>query len=169
MRNAIAITWNRESTIASTQLVSLLGVAVIAPMFAHQLITGSLVNATLFIATGLLGVRAGVLVGMFPSIVALSLGTLPAPLAPMLPFIVLSNALLVSVFALFSKRYWRAMVLASGVKYAFLFLASSVIVGLLPQQEWMRLVAVMMSWPQLVTALVGGCLAFVVLKTLRKV
>lgn len=153
---------NRVNVIASTKFIALIGVATIVPLFHQQMITGPIVNATLFIATIILGTQAGILVGLIPSIIALSVGTLPAPLAPMVPYIMISNAILIVTFGLLrNKNYWLAVGVASFLKFLFLFATSSIVIGLLVQQELAESVALMMSWPQLVTALAGGVLASV--------
>ncbi len=147
---------SRESILL--RLLVFVVVAFLAPVVLHhQALTGPVVNATLFISTLSLGVRFGVLVGVIPSIVAFSVGLLPAPLFPMIPFIMLANIALVFVFnALREKGFWIAVIAASFVKFAFLYSASSLaLTEILPQN-----VSLMMSWPQLITALAGGVIAF---------
>ena len=80
------------------------GITLMAPFFQQQAITGIIVNAMLFVATALLGVRMAIVLAFLPSVIALSLGTLPAPLAPMIPYIMVSNVLLVFVFDFFQKK-----------------------------------------------------------------
>jgi hypothetical protein len=139
-------------------------------MFVHsQPITGSLVNAILFIATTFLGIETAIMIGLIPSVIALSFGLLPVILAPMVPFIMISNALLVIIFGLFQKRnYWLAVISASLIKFIFLFSTSSVVIGLLIKKEIAAKVAAMMSWPQLFTALSGGIIAWLIIKAARK-
>ena len=55
-------------------------------------------NAVLIIAAVLLSPFEAVLIGLVPSAVALSSGLLPLALAPMVPFIMIGNAILVGVF-----------------------------------------------------------------------
>jgi hypothetical protein len=87
----------------------------------------------------------------------------------MVPFIMISNALLVIIFGLFQKRnYWLAVISASLIKFIFLFSTSSVVIGLLIKKEIAAKVAAMMSWPQLFTALSGGIIAWLIIKAARK-
>ncbi|MFH0740129.1 MAG: ECF transporter S component [bacterium] len=147
---------------------TLLGVSIIAPLFHFQPITGPIVNACLFIATALLGVQAGIMLGLLPSLVALSVGTLPTPLAPMVPFIMASNAIMVVVFA--SVRHMSdtvAIISASVLKFLFLFSTSYIVIHLITQKPIAQKAATVMSWPQLTTALLGGLLAFAFLKVLH--
>lgn len=157
---------DRGNITTLTQSAVLIGMAVVLPLFHQQAITGPLVNAVLFVTTALLGIQTGIVVGLIPSVIALSVGTLPAPLAPMVPYIMIGNAIMIVTFALLkNKNYWVAMIVASVLKFAFLFASSSLVIGLLMKKELAASVAVMMSWPQLITALMGGMIAWVVLKS----
>ena len=153
-----SLTINRTAVIT---FVVLLGIASAAPLIRNQFITGPIVNATLLIAVALLGMRDGLLIGLIPSSIALAVGLLPPVLAPMIPFIIVGNAILVVTFGyLRSKNYWLGLVSGSVLKFAFLFGTSSIVINLLLNQKVATSVAVMMSWPQLVTALAGGLLAY---------
>lgn len=161
----------KEIAIVLVQFAILLGIATLAPLLGHQqFITGPIVNATLFISAALLGVQAAVLIGLVPSVIALSFGLLPAVLAPMVPFIMISNTILVLAFAYLRERnFWLGVFSASLLKYLFLFATSSIVIDLLLKKEVAQKVAAMMSWPQLVTALLGGVFAYLFLKGLKKI
>ena len=142
----------------------------VAPLVKQQLIVGPIVNATLFISAATLGTAGAIMVGLVPSVISLSVGLLPPVLAPVIPFIMISNALLVSVFAIFRKRnFFLGIVAASVVKYLFLYATSSMVISLLLKKEVASSVAQMMSWPQLVTALAGGVLAWVFLRGAKRI
>ena len=150
--------------------VALLGIASAAPLLHNQFVAGPIVNATLLIATVLLGVRGGILIGLIPSTIALSTGLLPAVLAPMIPFIIVGNAILVVTFGyLRDKNYWLALVSGSILKFAFLFGTSGVVISLLLNQKIASSVAMVMSWPQLATALAGGLVAYGFLRGIKKI
>ena len=161
MNNAKILTINREKIITLAQFAVLVGAATIAPLLGQQAIAGPIVNATLFISTMFLGIRAGVLVGLFPSIIALSVGLLPLALAPMIPFIMLGNVILVLSFDfLKNKNYWLRVITASALKFIFLFSTSSIVINLILKTEIANRVAVIMSWPQFLTAIAGGTIAY---------
>ena len=89
---------------ASVWFVGLMLVASVLPRFVHnQFITGPIINATLFLAAAILGSGPAILIGLVPSVVALSSGLLPVHLAPMVPFIMISNAILILVFNYLKK------------------------------------------------------------------
>lgn len=152
----------KENILILIQFVVLVGVATVAPLFKQQIITGSIVNATLFIAAMSLGIRGAILVGIVPSLISLSVGLLPLALAPMVPFIIASNAILIFVFNyLHNKNYWLRIISAGFLKFIFLFGTSTIIIDLFLKKEIAHSIARMMSWPQLLTALLGGLLAYI--------
>lgn len=159
-------------TITRTRVIGfvlLLGIATAATLFPNQFITGPIVNATLLVAVASLGMRDAILIGLIPCSIALAVGLLPPVLAPMIPFIIVGNAILVVTFGYLRQRnYWLGLVAGSILKFAFLFGTSSIVISLLLNQNLASSVAVMMSWPQLVTALAGGMIAYGVLRGLRK-
>ncbi len=152
---------NKPKIISLVYFSALLAVSIIAPLFHFQPITGPVVNACLFIAAALLGIQAGIMLGLLPSLIALSIATLPAPLAPMVPFIMVSNAILVVSFAyLKEKNFFLGIISASILKYLFLFSTSYIVIHLIAQKPIAQKAAQMMSWPQLATALLGGLIAY---------
>jgi riboflavin transporter len=167
MRNTrAAITIKKEALLT---LVVLIGLAVAAPIFfKQQLITGTIVNAALIIGVSMLGARDGLLIGLIPSSVALATGLLSPALAPMIPFIIVGNAILVLAFSYLKNiNFWLGVIVGGVLKFAFLYGMSSIIVGLLINKQLAPTVAQMMSWPQLVTATAGGIVAFGTLKLLN--
>jgi riboflavin transporter len=142
-----------------------IGVVVIIPSLIHiQWITGPIVNAILFLAVILVGGRNALLIGLIPSIIALYFGLLPAPLAPLIPFIMISNAILVVLFDWLKKNYWTAIIVAATVKFLFLHVSTSTIMDLILRKELAPKVAQILSWPQFYTALIGGFIAWIFIK-----
>jgi riboflavin transporter len=160
MNNQQELTLSKSNIIVSMKFIALLGVSVLAPFFGQQMITGTIVNAVLFITTIVLGIKAGFLVAIIPSLIAFSIGTLPMPLTPMIPYIIISNVLLILIFSgLKNKNYWLAIGTASFLKFIFLFSTSSIVLDLVIKKEIAQNILIMMSYPQLLTALAGGFLA----------
>jgi hypothetical protein len=163
---AKAITINRTTIATLAQFLVLLSVAIFAPLAHSQIITGFIVNATLFIAAATLGLEGAIMIGVLPSFFALLTGTLPLTLAPLIPFIILSNAVLVITFVSLKKTsYWFKMVVAASFKFIFLSAISLVVIKLLFSGKIVLAAATMLSWPQLLTALIGGALAYTVLQS----
>jgi hypothetical protein len=166
----------RVNVQALTQFIGLAGVALFLPFFIHlQWISGPIINAILILLLFLSGIRAAMVVALVPSLMALAGGLLPAVLSPAVPFIMISNVIYVlSIDRIYdwSKNsatgYWQGVLIGSILKFVFLFLSVSWIAKLLIKQELAVKVAQMMSWPQLATAIIGGMIAWVILKWLRR-
>lgn len=139
--------------------VFLTGAAVLAPLLGVQAVTGSVVNATLFLGVLLTGVQGAVFVAIFPSLIALSSGLLPPVLAPMVPFIIMGNVILIFTFDHFKNHFLRAVLVSSFLKFVFLYSSSILVVDLIAKEAIASNAALMMSWPQLLTALLGGLIA----------
>ncbi len=162
------------------KFVVLLSVANIAPLIGihSQWVTGPIVNMALILAVFMLGARGALLIGMLPSTIALGIGLLPAILAPMVPFIIVSNVILVLMIdrlttdnklqttndKRLTTNYWLVLLLGAGLKYLFLWATSGVVISLLLNKTVAAKLAMMMSWPQFVTAVIGGVMAYCVLK-----
>lgn len=162
----------RHAVAVSNVYVLLLGVSMVAPLLRlPQLVTGSIVNATLLIAAVVLGPRAAISIGLLPSVFAVMSGLLPSGLVPLVPLIMVGNTLLVAVFHLVRPRgWWVGVAAASVVKASWLFGATSLLAlttGLLEGPVGVLALGVM-GWPQLVTALSGGVIAFAILRPARR-
>jgi len=166
--NAISIDWKRAFAKAM-QLGIFISIAVIAPYFGNQLITGSIVNAILFISATMMGVEYAVVLCLIPSLLSIYTGLLPLLLAPMIPFIMTGNVLLVLTYSsLKEKGFWIGAIPASFVKFIFIWLfgmilANSVLHGIAKN------ILLMISWPQLATAIAGAAIAYLFLKTIKKI
>jgi hypothetical protein len=151
------------------QLSICVAIAVAAPYFLNQLITGSIVNALLFISASMFGLETAFLLCLIPSLISLYTGLLPLAIAPMIPFIMTGNAILVLIFYTFGKKkFWSGAVPAAFVKYIFIYsvgmlLASSILKGAAKN------VMLMISWPQLATAIAGAAIAFLFLRLIKKI
>lgn len=167
---AIAIAKTKENI--NTKVVAatiLLAIGIAAPYLGSQLITGPIVNATLFLAVVYLGFNQAIFIGLAPSVVALAAGTLPVVLAPMVPFIMLGNIMLMGTFHLLYKRSMPLGALSGAiVKFLFLFATSSVVASLITNKAFAAKASLMMGVFQLITALVGAVIAMSILGLTKK-
>lgn len=144
--------------------LTLTGIAFLAPMIGRQEITGPIINAVLFISTFLLGIRAAVFIAVMPSLIAFSFFLSPV-FAPIIPFIMIGNIILIISFSYFKdKNFWLGIVVASFLKFAFLFFSSFSVASVMLKGEMAQKIVTIMSWPQLFTALLGGVISYVFLK-----
>jgi len=68
-----------------------------------------------------------------------------------------------------NKGFWLGVIIGAGLKFIFLILSVNFIAKLLIKQELAVKVAQMMSWPQFATAVVGGLIAWAVLKWIKRI
>ncbi|RLC37190.1 iron hydrogenase [Candidatus Falkowbacteria bacterium] len=166
----------RVNTRVISNFLGLAGIATVLPFLIHlQWATGPLVNAILIITLFLVGIRSALVLCLLPSLMALAGGLLPAVLAPVVPFIMISNVIFVlSVDFIYGsmkdsfKSFWSGVIVGAFLKFLFLYFSINFITKLLIKQELAVKVAQMMGWAQFFTALTGGCLAFILLKWLKR-
>lgn len=169
------VSWKRSNVwTGMARLAVLLAAALaITNLGLPQAITGPLVNALLILTAEWCGVSSAIVVGMTTPMGALLRGVLPLPLFVMVPFIAAGNAVFVSVYgALRERSRLAALALAAFGKFVLLYGSVTLLSGrplsLLTSGGTQvaaipDVVANMMTWPQLATALAGGAIAFGVL------
>jgi hypothetical protein len=87
----------------------------------------------------------------------------------MVPFIVLGNISLVYIFSLLRKKnFFLRLIPAALVKFSFLFLVSNFLISFFIKQNVADKIAIMMSWPQLITALMGGVAVYLIISLNHK-
>lgn len=148
------------------------GAVVVGPLSVSQLITGSLVNCVLFVFAAQAGSLAGICIGIFSSLLAFLLGIGPA-LLQVVPVIACGNALLAGLFGLAcrkSRKHEISMAVCAVIKCGFLWLTVPAVIaglGTVPEKQ-AAVMSAMFSWPQGITALIGGILALLILPRLKK-
>lgn len=140
----------------------LLALVIVLPGFIHhQWITGPVVNAVLIFAVVCVGPAEAIVLGLMPSTMALSSGLLPLPLAPMIPFIIMSNAVLVLSFHYLTlKSYAVRILIAAFLKFSFLYFSAVFLMVGLFEKEFLNDFIFIMGWPQFFTALIGGIIVY---------
>jgi hypothetical protein len=166
MNNQKTVAIVRESALKQYGFIFSLGIVLLAPLLLTQSITGPVVNMALFFTAYIYGLKKeSLIVAAVPSTIALLRGQLPLPLAPMVPFIIAGNIILMYVFiASFKKtgRFLPSVVVASFIKFFLLYFVSQTLIVLFASRLFVKF-SVMMSWPQLFTALIGGFIAYVLI------
>ena len=138
-----------------------------------QFVTGSCVNAVLAIAVLFAGVWSGVTVAVISPFLAFLLGIGPQ-LLPIVPAIAVGNTVYVLLLHFLSgKQLWRqgaGWLCAAVCKFLTLnLIVVQLLCRVLPLPEKQAATfAAMFSWPQLVTALIGGGIALLIVPILRK-
>ena len=172
------ILWITRTAVMIALLVTLQWGTGFTQAFAGQFITGSCVNAVLAVSVLFGGLGCGAVVALLSPFCAFLVGVGPA-IVQVIPCIALGNLTFVLVLNTLNKessKLWRQVVnvLVSAVgKCAFLYVA--VVRAVLPamseviKPQQAEKLSAMFSWPQLVTALIGGLIAIPVVKLLKKV
>jgi len=156
-----AISSNSKVLLISSQFALLLALILFAPLVGNQFVTGTIVNASLLMSVVLFGLPGAIVLCFIPSIISLLTGLLPFVIAPMIPFIIMGNILLVLIFDLLRKKnFFLGLVPAALLKFSFLFLTSNYLIHFFVKETVASNIAIMMSWPQLITALLGGVVAY---------
>ncbi len=177
-QNHNKILWLTTTAVLIALLVALQWLTSGTQAFAGQYITGSCVNAVLAVAALVGGVYSGIVVALLSPFCAFLLGIGPK-LIQIVPGIAAGNLVFVLALHLLMGRknlpVWHrgvCLVVAAVLKFATLYvLVNRLIVPLMGDMLKPRQVAafgVMFSWPQLVTALIGGTLALLMTPILKK-
>ena len=165
--------------IQMAQVSMLIALGLLIPRLGlSQPITGPLVNALLILSVEMAGVGPAMFVGIVTPLSALLHGVLPLPLMVMIPFIAVGNTVLMGLYGtLRTRNRWLALGVAAVAKFAWLYATVtwlvarplSLLVGTTPQTVAIPPALVhMMQWPQLATALVGGCIAFGIMEGMQR-
>ena len=173
------IRWITETAIMLALLVTL---QALTKGFG-QIVTGSCVNAVLAVSALVGGLSCGITVALISPVLAFLLGIAPQILT--VPAIMAGNTVYVVVLYLLADRGGKnilrqilAWVAAAGAKFATLYaivvglicgvLSESLLAAGVMKAPMLQALPATFSWPQLVTALIGGAVALLVVPVLRK-
>jgi uncharacterized membrane protein len=139
------------------------------PVFLSTFVIGSLVNAVLLIAVETVGLWGAAIIAVLTPIVAYVQQMLPLPVF-ILP-IALGNIVYIVIFKIIRKcGIWQCVTLGSFGKTAFLFVSFKWMLSFIILSPNITAgIMFVMSWPQLVTGIVGGFLAVFVAKRIEPI
>lgn len=152
--------------LALTVMFQMLRPLLSLPPLASNFIIGSLVNASLAISSVMVGIWGGLVISVVAPIIAFLQQHIK--FVWLVPIIAGGNAVLVLLYGWwYRKNRWVGIGLAALVKFVVLFaLVKMAINTFVVPQAAAAMLSLMFSWPQVVTALIGGVLALPVLKSL---
>ena len=183
------IRWITETAVMLALLICLQWVGSFVPdQLTKQLITGSFVNCVLAVTVLLVGYSSGIAVALISPVCAFLLGIAPnfITVAPIMLGNVCYVVLLRLIIGKTGKPFWKqpvGLAAAAAVKFGVLYLlvvelicgvASGALLGkklgsvVVLAPPMLKMLPTMFAWPQLVTALIGGTLALLILPVLRK-
>ena len=173
------IRWITETAVMLALLVCLQ--ALTKPM--GQLVTGSCVNTVLAVSALVGGLSSGVVVALCSPVLAYLLGIAPQILT--VPAIMVGNTVFVVLLSLLADKTGKkvvtqviAWIVAAVAKFAALYaIVVGLICGVLSEgllaagtlkPPMLQALPATFSWPQLITALIGGAIALAITPVLRK-
>lgn len=172
--------WITETAVMLALLIALQWTTSYIPKPVQQYITGSCVNTVLAVAVLLCGMESGFVVAMLSPVFAFFLGIAGNPLV--VPVIMVGNLLFVLLLGVLSgKPFWKnilAWLTAAAAKFAAMYALvawglGGILMGSLTKQGFLTdaklvIMQAQFSWPQLVTALIGGGIALLLVPVLKK-
>ena len=173
------IRWITETAVMLALLVCLQ--ALTKPM--GQLVTGSCVNAILAVSALVGGLSSGLVVALCSPVLAFLLGIAPQILT--VPAIMAGNSVFVILLSVLADKTGKNMIkqiiawiVAAAAKFAALYaIVVLLICGVLSENllaagvlkaPMLNALPATFSWPQLITALIGGALALMLVPVLNK-
>lgn len=173
------IRWITETAVMLALLVSLQ--ALTKPL--GQLVTGSCVNAVLAVSALVGSISCGITVALCSPVLAFALGIAPQILT--VPAIMAGNCIFVVLLGMLAdksgkhiKRQLIAWLAAAAAKFATLYaivvwlicgvLSSQLLASGMMKAPMLKALPVTFSWPQLVTAQIGGAVALLITPALWK-
>ena len=173
------ILWITETAVMLALLVTL---QLLTKGFG-QLVTGSFVNGVLAVTVLVVGLSGGITVALISPVLAYLLGIAPQVLT--VPAIMVGNGVYVTVLYFLAGKDGKnlvrrivAWITAAVAKFATLYLiVAGLICGVLAEKllstgalkpPMVQMLTATFSWPQLITALIGGGVAMLIVPVLRK-
>lgn len=172
------VRWITETAVMLALLVALQ--AITKPL--GQLVTGSCVNAVLAVSVLLAGLSSGITVAVISPVLAYLLGI--APQIVTVPAIMVGNTVFVVLLYFIAGKSngigqrIAVWLVAAVAKFATLYiLVVKIICGLMSasllangtlKEPMLKALPTTFAWPQLITALIGGGVALLIIPVLRK-
>lgn len=182
------IRWITETAVLLALLICLQWVGSFVPnQLVKQLITGTMVNCVLAVAALYAGYGSSITIAVVSPVFAFLLGIAPQ-IITVLPIMVgnVCYVVLLRLIAGSGRPFWKqpvGLAVAASVKFGVLYLlvvkvicgvAAGDLLGqkigdkMLLAEPMLKMLPVMFSWPQLVTAVSGGIIALAITPVLRK-
>lgn len=183
------ILWITQTAVMLALLIGLQWAGSMIPQpMVKQLVTGSCVNCVLAITVLMAGWRSGITVAAISPVFAFLLSIAPNPIA-VLPIMVGNAIYITQLYMILDEKkalFWRqpyALLTAALAKFGVMnFLIVEVICGfgkgflmgrkigntVIVGEAMLAKLPAMFAWPQLITALIGGTLALMIVPLLKK-
>lgn len=163
-----------------TRLIVLIAITFTVQLIGlPQPITGPAVNFMLIMSVLLLNPSGAIILGCLTPVVASLKGQLPPALTAMVPFIIIGNSLLVTIFGLISTdarkdkplqsvSHWIGLILGSVIKSIWIYSSARLLLPLLLGIQIPEQLIVILALPQFIAAMAGGAFALLIYQLLLK-
>ncbi|WP_027627802.1 ECF transporter S component [Ruminiclostridium cellobioparum] len=167
---------NRNNIRMITRTAVLLAVVVVVQIVGRSLpnnnfIVGPLVNMCLLLAAMTAGMAGGITIAILSPFTSLINNNAPiaAALLPFAPVIALANIIFVLAFyLLYNKNKFIGLGVGAVLKFGVLFLGIRIFLNIFSFPKFTQKLFELFSWPQLLTAVIGGLVAIPVIYSVRK-
>jgi hypothetical protein len=152
--------------LAVTVVCQMIRPLITLPGLGSTLVIGSLVNASLAVSSVVVGLWGGIIISITAPIIAFMQQHIA--FVWMVPIVAAGNLVLVVLYGRFyQKNKWMAIGLSSFVKAVALYLLvkAAISIVMIPEPA-AKMMSLMFSWPQFLTAAAGGLIASFILKIL---
>jgi hypothetical protein len=142
--------------------------SIMGPFNLSVLVIGTLVNLTLVLSAWFIGFWSGAAISLLAPLIAFLQGF--QSIIAMVPVIFLGNLTIVAISWMLRRRRVAGALLGAGGKFAaqYLLVAFLVVPVFVTQEAQRASLPLLFSWPQLITAVLGGLLALVLTPRLEK-
>ena len=163
------IKWITQTALCTAFLIVL---QLLTSSFGNTLVTGSFVNMVLIISLVMCGISTDITVAIVSPVFAKLIGI--GPLWSLIPCIVLGNISIILIWYIFANKYKNdilAWLLGAVTKFFVLYVGvvrfTIPILLKLPEKKAI-IISTAFSIPQLITALIGGGIALIIVPVLKK-
>lgn len=162
--NSVKFITRTALLLALTVVFQMLRPLISLPALGSTFIIGSLVNTSLAISSVVVGVWGGLIISILAPIIAFLQQHIK--FVWLIPIVAGGNMVMVLVYGWwYRKNKWTAIGFSAFLKAAALYLMIKVAVSVvMVPAPAAKMLSLMFSWPQFVTAVIGGSLASIVLK-----
>ena len=153
--------------LALTIMLQSLRLFIPLPPFISNFIIGSIVNSILIVAVFTIGIKYTVIIAFVAPLIAFAQGLLP--IIHFIPLIMVANiSYFIAIKILMQKNKIIAIATAALIKVTMLYFGKTLIltIVILPPNI-AKMLSLLLSWPQIITAVLGGILGILMLKRIK--
>ena len=174
------VLWITQTAVFTAMLVTM---QIVTAPLGNQFVTGSVVNLIIIISLLVCGPATGIVVGIISPVCVSLLGFGPA-FPPIVPFIAIGNAVFVLAWVLLMKlidpdkpdnrnTIVKYFIVAAAALIKFLALYLTIVKFAVPflldlNEAQSAVLGLAFSYPQIITAIIGGAIATAIVPRLQK-